>query len=252
MKANLFLLLFLLSFIGIKAQDNPDAACMKDKTDQLVQLFRGKPSNWYFQGNADSGKDWFRQCHADVFSILDDLYLDNNQEIHIDLPKELGGHSSLYLQEGVNVDADQLMKSVCLKTLSPASCWQWVLLNHVLHLFPHGVRYTSQIRFANSDKEWSAILDNLKGCVVPDSVQEVECGAIPESKYASMRKYKIQLAPLVLIDRAQGMVFVRFYAWSDWQGLTERNMFLKIKDNVKLELLKYDRKVIFDYITGIF
>lgn len=220
------------------------------KTDELMNLLTTK------RNNNDWDVAWFKDCHSDIFSVLNNLELPPKHKLNIDLPNKegLGDVSHIWVADNNGKRDDNYLKYVKLKNISEESCWEWFLIYYMKNMLPcfwHGGYKIYDLIY--SEKQWDITLDNLKLSVVSDSIyenEEIEWGKISETEYNQIVKTKKTPARVKLND-AKNKAEVFFYDWNDWEGLIYNQYELKINDDNTVEVANSKRETIVEYDCGI-
>lgn len=237
-----------MSFGVMNAQDDIAITHVAQKTAHLKSLFSSYRAQIKEHGINNNTLEMYKNCHADVFCILDSLYIDDDVDVHIQLdPRSHDNY--IYIRKEVYVPIDTLMSYINIKDLSAESCWQWVLLYYITE-FSSLSPYVC--RFICSQEQWSPILDNLKNNVVPDSLFGSKLHIYPQirsSQYESMQNFNPRF--YISLNRTRKYINIRFYSWTIAGGLGEHRIKLKVVGNNKLKMVKEKYSIKFIYDLGL-
>lgn len=243
----------------IEAQNDSTYLALLQTTKQVEELFDKEPHKDIFlpfRSGIVSELDWYKHHNSILLHILDKLYLEDNLAIHKLLAKEWDRETFVYVQtDYIGYVADSsLMNAVCLKEMTRISCWQWVLLFHLRHFIKDGVDYHVRQSLIKTEEEWKAKLESLQSFVIPDTKMiesPTDICDISEWDYQRMKEFRIPQSPIIIIDKEQNTVYVRFYTWNSWKGLSENHLLLKIIGGNQLRAISCDSRVVFPFSLGL-
>lgn len=217
------------------------------KSDELMNLLTTKNKNW--------DASWCKNCHSDIFSVLNNLELPPNYKLRIRLPEMNRDISPIYVwMSDIWEKDDNYLKYVKLKNITEESCWEWFLIYYMRNMLPAYVPPAYDIgEMFYSEKQWEKQIDRLKDSFVPDSSvteDEIDAYFLSESKFNKMKETKITPAQIIL-NAAKNEAKVSFYSWSDWDGLYYNQYYLKIKDDNTVEVANSTSNLIIRYCSNV-
>lgn len=251
---NKFLIVLFTAILTIPAvaQSTGSSEFVQKRNDFEAMLNSGT-KDWYNNPNA---KEWFKNCHTNIFSILDAIEIMPEWRLAIDLPdtEGLGDESHIYVE---NVNSGKkfygYLNYIKLKSISAESCWQWFLLYNIRNMLPtwwHGGYSSSDLILTEEDHQ--QILKYIE--IIPDSLidseEELTIGGLSETNYRILKDYKIKPVR-VDVNELKRTAEITLCTWNDWVGLTEKNFSIIIKDDNTANVENIDYKTIIEYDCGV-
>ncbi len=194
---------------------------------------------------------WYKNCHSEIFSVLDSLDMTPHYTISIDLPDSTG-LSHIYAVNNCGEKKDDYLNYIHIKTFSESSCWQWFLLYNIKNMLPIWSNGLHKIHFeVLTNGDWPKIMSTIWP-VVPDSIYEnaeIEEGAISESEFQKMKATEIK--PInIKIDASLKKAEISLCLWNYWSGLSYKSYFLSVKDDNTVEIDNIVSETIIEYDCG--
>ncbi len=198
---------------------------------------------------------WYKNCHSELFSVLDSLEMTPKYTISIDIPYNNGyyGDTSHIYAVNYGKKKDDYLSYIHIKTFSESNCWQWFLLYNIKNMLPAVWRgiYKKQ-KIVLTDDDWSKIMSTVG--FIPDSIyenaEEIEEGIIPESEFQKMKATEIK--PInIKIDASLKKAEISLCLWNDWDGLSYKSHFLSVKDDNTIEIDNIVSETIIEYDCGL-
>ena len=199
---------------------------------------------------------WYKNCHSELFSVLDSLEMTPKYTISIDIPYNNGYYgdtSHIYAVNNYGKKKDDYLSYIHIKKFSELNCWQWFLLYNIKNMLPAVWRgiYEKQ-KIVLTDDDWSKIMSTVG--FIPDSIyenaEEIEVGAISESEFLKMKSTKI--TPInIKIDASLKKAEISLCLWNAWSGLSYKSYFLSVKDDNTIEIDNIVSETIIEYDCGL-
>lgn len=232
---------------------NAESSELVQKRNDFETMLNSGTKDWYNNPNA---KEWLKNCHTNIFSVLDAIEILPEWRLAIDLPdtEGLGDESHIYVE---NVNSGKklygYLNYIRLKSISSESCWQWFLIYNIKNMLPtfwHGGYSSSDLILTEEDHQ--QILKYIE--VIPDSLidseEELAIGGLSETNFRILKDFKIKPVR-VDVNELKRTAEITLCTWNDWVGLTEKTFCITIKDDNTANVEKIDYNTIIEYDCGV-